>query len=215
MTNAIRIVVLASVCLSIAHVASADTLVVVGVAVNSRGERVPGALVRLYATETKLGGPLAEDRTSDRGVFSLYRANIAGDIGDLYVVYMGNDGKAQPLKVTLGNAKEGRIEARTNDLVVLPVPLANASITEPQAIAYVAAVTNTEGVLVKAGAKSRADADAAVRTQTETVLARAKVTEPAETAAAKEAIGKRLIDETFKDAIDAAHPNNASGRNAK
>jgi hypothetical protein len=192
----------------------ADTLIVVGVAVNSKGERVPGALVRLYATETKLGGPLAEDRTSDRGVFSLYRSNIAGDIGDVYVVYMGDAGKAEPLKVALGNSREGRVEARTNDLVVLTIPV-NASVTEPQAVAYIAAVTNTEGILAKAGAKSQADADAAVQQQTVTVLAQAKVTNPAETAAAKDAIGKRLIDNRFKAVIEAVRPTSAITGNAK
>ena len=174
---------------------------VVGVAVNSKGERVTGGLVRLYATQTKLGAPLAEDRTSDRGVFSLYRTNIGGDIGDLYVVYMGDGGKAEPLKVVLGTAKDGRVEVRTNDLIVLVVP-ANASVTQPEAVAYIAAVTNTEGILTKAGAKSQADADAAVRQQTATVLAQARLTDPGKTAAAKEAITKRLIDDSFKGMID-------------
>lgn len=205
---------LAWICLSAARLVYADTLIVVGVAVNSNGERVPGALVRLYATETRLGGPLAEDRTSDRGVFSLYRSNIAGDIGDVYVVYMGNAGKAEPLKVALGNVRDGRVEARTNDLVVLTIPM-NASVTEPQAVAYIAAVTNTEGILAKAGAKSQADADAAVQQQTVTVLARAKVTNPTETAAAKEAIGKRLIDDRFKAVIEAVRPTSAITGNAK
>ena len=214
MTRRPTIVLLAWICLSAARLVYADTLIVVGVAVNSNGERVPGALVRLYATETRLGGPLAEDRTSDRGVFSLYRSNIAGDIGDVYVVYMGNAGKAEPLKVALGNVRDGRVEARTNDLVVLTIPM-NASVTEPQAVAYIAAVTNTEGILAKAGAKSQADADAAVQQQTVTVLARAKVTNPTETAAAKEAIGKRLIDDRFKAVIEAVRPTSAITGNAK
>ena len=214
MTRTPRIVLLAWICLSAAPLVYADTLIVVGVAVNSNGERVPGALVRLYATQTKLGSPLAEDRTSDRGVFSLYRSNIAGDIGDLYVVYMGEAGKAEPLKVGLGNARDGRVEARTNDFVVLTIPM-NASVTEPQAVAYIAAVTNTEGILAKAGAKTQADADAAVQQQTVTVLARAKVTNPTETAAAKNAIGKRLIDDRFKAVIDAVRPTSAITGNAK
>ena len=69
--------------------ASADTLLIVGVAVDTAGARMPGALVRLYATSNVLKTPLAEDRTSERGIFSLYRTNIAGDIGDLFVVYEG------------------------------------------------------------------------------------------------------------------------------
>jgi len=157
---------------------------------------------------------LAEDRTSDRGVFSLYRTNIGGDIGDLYVVYMGDGGKAEPLKVVLGNAKDGRVEVRTNDLVVLIVPM-NASVTQPEAVAYIAAVTNTEGVLTKAGAKSQAAADAAVRQQTATVLARAGLTDPAATAAAKKEIARRLIDDSFKGVIDATSPARPPTRTAK
>ena len=73
----------------------------------------------------------------------------------------------------LGNPREGRLEARTNDLIVLQVP-ATAAVTEPQAIAYIAAVANTESVLVRAGAKSQPDADVTVQTETATVMARAR-----------------------------------------
>src|SRR4051812_10830466 len=86
----------------------AETLVVVGVMIDAKGDRVAGAPVRLCATETKLGAPLAEDRTSSRGVFTLYRTNVGGDLGELYVVYAGDDGKAEPVKVTLSPVTDGR-----------------------------------------------------------------------------------------------------------
>lgn len=77
----------------------ADTLLIVGVAADKTGQRMPGALVRLYATSNTVGEALAEDRTSERGIFTLYRTNIAGDIGDLFIVYQGEPDKvASPLK---------------------------------------------------------------------------------------------------------------------
>src|SRR5688572_30299870 len=71
--------------LAMPAIVRADTVMVVGVIVNDKQDRVGGALVRLYTTSTKIGRPLAEDRSSPRGVFRLYRTNISGDLGDLYV----------------------------------------------------------------------------------------------------------------------------------
>jgi hypothetical protein len=187
----------------------AETLVVVGVMIDAKGDRVAGAPVRLCATETKIGAPLAEDRTSSRGVFTLYRNNIGGDLGELYVVYAGDDGKAEPVKVTLSPVMDGRREARTSDLVVLTVPVATA-VAKPDALAYLAASTNTETVLVKAGIKTQAAADALIKQQTETVLARASLTGTEATAAAEDELGKRLIDGTLTGAIMSANPRAAA-----
>ena len=139
----------------------------------------------------------------------MYRNNIGGDVGELYVVYAGDDGKAEPVKVTLSPVMDGRREARTSDLVVLTVPVATA-VAKPDALAYLAASTNTETVLVKAGIKTQAAADALIKQQTETVLARASLTGTEATAAAKDELGKRLIDGTLTGAIMSANPRAAA-----
>jgi hypothetical protein len=151
-------------------IAVADTLMIIGVVVSPDGQRVAGADVRLYATLNQLGKPLAQDRTSERGIFNLYRTNIAGELGELYVVYEGNRGDAKPLNVTLKAAGDGRIEARTEDVVVLPA--ASASVTPTEAAERIAAVTETQAVLVKAGVMDQAKADATIAARTTNILTR-------------------------------------------
>ena len=150
----------------------ADTLVIVGVAVDKSGQRIPGALVRLYATSQVLKEPLAEDRTSERGIFSLYKTNVAGDIGDLFVVYEGDGDKAAlPLKVTLKKAAGTLIQSRTADLVVLPISQ-NASLSSVEASERIAAITQTQAVLVDAGVSDQTKSSEIVVSKTSEIMAR-------------------------------------------
>lgn len=150
----------------------ADTLVIVGVAVDKSGQRIPGALVRLYATSRALKEPLAQDRTSERGIFSLYRDNIAGDIGNLFVVYEGDGDKvAAPLKVTLKKATGAVFESRTADLVVLPI-MQNASLSSVEASERIAAITQTQAVLVEAGVSDQTKSSEVVVARTSEIMAR-------------------------------------------
>lgn len=152
----------------------ADTLLIIGVAVDDAGQRMPGALVRLYATSNTVGEPLAEDRTSERGIFSLYRTNIAGDIGDLFIVYQGESDKvASPLKVALRAERDGLKQSRTSDLVILTIPR-NATLTTAEAAERITAITQTEAVLVEAGVSDQAKSTEVVSTRVSELMARVK-----------------------------------------
>ena len=150
--------------------ASADTVLVVGVIVNDKQERIGGALIRLYSTSTRMGRALAEDRSSTRGVFSLYRTNIAGDLGDLYVVYEGETGTAEPIRVSLKPADGGLTQARTADMVVLTVT-AERRLSNDEAAARIAAIGQTQAILVQAGVRDAKTATEAVQLRTRQVVA--------------------------------------------
>lgn len=163
---------LVAVLLAAPYTVLADTLIIVGVAVDKSGQRIPGALVRLYATSQALKEPLAEDRTSERGIFSLNKTNIVGDIGTLFVVYEGEGDKtALPLKVTLKKVGEALIQSRTSDLVVLPI-VQNASLSTAEAAERIAAITQTQAVLVDAGVSDQAKSGAIVASRTNEIMAR-------------------------------------------
>lgn len=136
---------------------------------------MPGALVRLYATSNTIGEPLAEDRTSERGIFTLYRTNIGGDIGDLFVVYQGEPDKvASPLKVVLHAAGQGVRQSRTSDLIILQIPQ-NATLTTDEAAERITAITQTEAVLVEAGVSDEARSKAVVSTRVTDLMTRVRV----------------------------------------
>jgi len=156
----------------------ADTLIIVGVAVDKAGQRMSGALVRLYATSNTVKAALAEDRTSERGIFSLYRTNIAGDIGNLFIVYEGEQDKvAEPLKVTLRPVSEGLIQSRTSDLVILQLPQ-TATLTSDEAAERIAAVTQTQAVLVEAGAAETTVAGRVVAARSTEIMAKVAAGQP-------------------------------------
>jgi hypothetical protein len=161
---------------------AADTIMIIGVVVSKDGQRVPGANILLYATSSQLGKPLAQDRTSERGIFNLYRSNIAGDLGDLYVVYLGDAGDAAPLKVSLKAVQSGLIEARTGDVIVLPK--ATAALTPADAAERIAAITQTQSVLARAAAITQTQAEATIAARTNDVAAWIPST-PAATATVK------------------------------
>jgi hypothetical protein len=148
----------------------ADTVMVVGVVVDSRQQRVGGALVRLYTTSTKMGSALAQDRSSPHGVFRLYRTNISGDLGDLYVVYEGDTGTAEPLRVSLQPVDGGLTEARTPDIVVLTVTV-ERNLSKREAAARVEAIAKTQAILVQAGVRDAKTANEAVKLRTREVIA--------------------------------------------
>jgi hypothetical protein len=156
--------------LAVPAIVHAETVIVLGVIVNDKQERVGGALVRLYTTSTKLGRPLAEDRSSPRGVFSLYRTNISGDLGDLYVVYEEASGTAEPIRVALKPADGGRAEARTADMVVLTVT-AERQLSKDEAATRVAAIAKTQAILVQAGVRDSKTANDTVQLRTRQVIA--------------------------------------------
>jgi hypothetical protein len=156
--------------LGVPAIARADTVMVLGVIVNEKQERVGGALVRLYTTSTKIGRPLAEDRSSPRGVFSLYRTNISGDLGDLYVVYEEASGTAEPIRVSLKPADGGLTQARTADMVVLTVT-AERQLSNEEAATRVAAIAKTQAILVQAGVRDSKTANDAVQARTRQVIA--------------------------------------------
>lgn len=148
----------------------ADTLIIVGVVVDKSGQRLSGALVRLYGTAHATGQALAEDRTSERGIFSLYRTNIAGDLGELFVVYHGDVGLvANPLKVSVTTVQPGLIQSRTADLVVLTA-IPTDVLSSAAAADQIAAITNTQAVLAQVGVVTNAQADAQVAKQTEATM---------------------------------------------
>jgi hypothetical protein len=151
--------------------AYADTLSIIGVVVKKGADRAQGATVKLYSTSNKTGKPLAVDTASDRGVFNLVRTNIAGDLGDLFVVYEGGEGVADPLKVSLGSAKEGIIQVRTQDVVVKPASEVGA-LTQEQAADAMASVTSTASVLVQAGVLTEDEAKIQVTKKTTQILAK-------------------------------------------
>lgn len=156
--------------LAMPAVVRADTVMVVGVIVNDKQDRVGGALVRLYTTSTKIGRPLAEDRSSPRGVFSLYRTNISGDLGDLYVVYEEASGTAEPIRVSLKPADGGLAQARTADMVVLTVT-AERQLSREEASTRVAAIAKTQAILVQAGVRDSKTANETVQLRTRQVVA--------------------------------------------
>jgi hypothetical protein len=157
--------------LGIANAAYPDTLSIIGVVVKKGADRVQGASVKLYSTSNKTGKPLAIDTASERGVFNLYRTNIAGDLGDLFVVYEGGEGVADPLKVSLGSAKDGLIEVRTQDVVVNPAAEGGA-LTQEQAADAMASVSRTAVVLVQAGVLTEDEAKNQVTKKTTQILAK-------------------------------------------
>jgi hypothetical protein len=152
--------------------ARAETVMVLGVVVNDKQERVGGALIRLYTTSTKLGRPLAEDRSSTRGVFALVRTNIAGDLGDLYIVYEGETGTAEPLRVSLKPTDGWLTAARTADMVVLTVT-AERRLSNDEAATRIAAIGQTQAILVQAGVRDAKTANEAVQLRTRQVVAAA------------------------------------------
>jgi hypothetical protein len=156
--------------LAMPAIVHADTVMVVGVIVTEKQDRVGGALVRLYTTSTKIGRPLAEDRSSPRGVFRLYRTNISGDLGDLYVVYEEASGTADPIRVSLKPADGGLAEARTPDMVVLTVT-AERQLSKDEAATRVAAIAKTQAILVQAGVRDPKTANEAVQNRTRQVIA--------------------------------------------
>jgi hypothetical protein len=156
--------------LALPAIAHAETVMVLGVIVNEKQERVGGALIRLYTTSTQMGRPLAEDRSSTRGVFSLYRTNIAGDLGDLYVVYEGESGMAEPIRVSLKPGDAGLAEARTADMVVLTVNT-ERRLSNDEAKARIAAISSTQAILVRAGVRDAKTASDAVQLRTRQVVA--------------------------------------------
>jgi hypothetical protein len=158
--------------LAMPMVARAETVMVLGVIVNDKQERVGGALVRLYTTSTKMGRALAEDRSSTFGVFMLYRTNIAGDLGDLYIVYEGETGTAEPMRVSLKPADGGVTQARTADMVVLTVT-AERRLTNDEAATRIAAIGQTQAILVQAGVRDAKTANEAVQLRTRQVVAAA------------------------------------------
>jgi len=166
-----------------------DTLMIVGVAVKKDGQRVPGVMVRLYATANRIGRALAEDRTSERGIFNLYLTNIAGDIGELFVVYEGSEGVAEPLRVSLRMAQTGLLESRPGDLTVLPIPQ-NGQISTAEASERMTAVANTQQVLVRAGVTDQQKAEAVIASQSTKILDRLP---PSEVAHAKDATIARIV----------------------
>jgi hypothetical protein len=150
--------------------ARAETVMVVGVIVNDKQERVGGALIRLYTTSTKMGRALAEDRSSTRGIFALYRTNIAGDLGDLYVVYEGESGTAEPMRVSLKPVDGGLTQERTADMVVLTVS-AERRLSNDEAATRIAAIGQTQAILVQAGVRDAKTANEAVQLRTRQVVA--------------------------------------------
>ncbi len=173
---------------------AADTLIVVGVAVSKDGQRVPGAQVGLYATSNKVGKPLAQDRTSDRGIFNLYRSNIAGDLGELYVLYEGDSGVASPVKVSLKSPANALIDARTNDLIVLPPLPQNAQLSQDEAAQRIAAIVQTQSVLVKAGVIDQAKADVEVEAKSTATLNKVLLTTAGDVKSMKEKTEFKLMD---------------------
>ncbi|MBA2303183.1 MAG: hypothetical protein H0W08_11175 [Acidobacteria bacterium] len=104
-------------------------------------------------------------------MFNLYRTNIAGDLGDLFIVYEGGDGAAQPLKVSARSATNGLVEIRTLDVVVKPIQ--NVGVLTPeQAAETIAAITSTESVLVEAGVKDAAQAKVSGEAKAMIILAK-------------------------------------------
>jgi len=177
---------------------SADTVVIAGVAVDTNGQRIAGALIRLYGTSAATGKPLAEDRTSERGVFSLYRTNIHGDIGALYVVYEGDgDQAAKPLKVSATAVPPGVIQSRTADLVILKVPVLG-QLSSAEAAAHIAAITATRAVLVEVNALDKAQADLQVEQRTALVMQRVSWT-PANADRIKTMTVDKMAPFEFKD----------------
>jgi hypothetical protein len=166
-----RLSLCALLLLGLAEAANADTLSIIGVVVKKGADRVQGATVKLYSTSNRTGKPLAVDTASDRGVFNLYRTNVAGDFGDLFVVYEGAEGVADPLKVSLGSPKDGLIEVRTQDVVVKPATEVGV-LTQEQAADAMAAVTSTAVVLVQAGVLTEAEAKTQVTKKTTQILAK-------------------------------------------
>jgi len=166
-----RLTLCALLLLGIAEAAYADTISIIGVVVKKGADRVQGATVKLYSTSNRTGKPLAVDTASDRGVFNLYRTNIAGDFGDVFVVYDGAEGVADPLKVSLGSPKDGLIEVRTQDVVVKPAAEVGA-LTQEQAADAMAAVTSTAVVLVQAGVLTEDEAKTQVTKKTTQILAK-------------------------------------------
>ena len=152
--------------------ARAETVMVVGVIVNDKQERVGGALIRLYTTSTKMGRALAEDRSSTHGVFMLSRTNIAGDLGDLYIVYEGETGTAEPMRVSLKPADGWLTAARTADMVVLTVT-AERRLSNDEAATRIAAIGQTQAILVQAGVRDAKTANEAVQLRTRQVVAAA------------------------------------------
>jgi len=126
--------------------------------------------VRLYTTSTKMGSALAQDRSSPRGLFSLYRTNISGDLGDLYVVYEGDTGTAEPIRVSLQPVDGGLTEARTSDMVVLTLQ-AGRNIGKRDAAVRIEAIAKTEAILVQAGARDAKSANERVQHRTREVIA--------------------------------------------
>jgi hypothetical protein len=156
--------------LAMPAIVRADTVMVFGVIVNEKQDRIGGALIRLYSTSTKVGRALAEDRSSTRGVFRLYRTNISGDLGDLYVVYEGETGTAEPLRVSLKPIDPGLTEARTADMVVLTVT-AERQLSKDEAATRVGAIAKTQAILVQAGVRDSKTANETVQLRTRQVIA--------------------------------------------
>lgn len=200
MNKRLGLILLACSVLTAAPVA-ADTLMVVGVAVSKvDGRRMAGVTVRLVATSAAVG-VLAEDRTSAQGVFNLYVRNIAGAIGDLYVVYDGPDASVTPLRVSVGPSRDGIFDVRPGDLQFLALA-AQASLTADDASEHLAAVLQTHAVLVNAGVLDRAKSDQVVSQRSEDIRRRVPSLSPTNARIIENRTSERLKD--FKLPIDAS-----------
>lgn len=184
-------------CLLAAAPTSTNTLSVVGVAVNKgSGQRMAGVTVKLVATARAIG-VLAEDRTSAQGVFNLYATNIAGAIGDLYVIYDGSDAAVSPLKVSIGQARNGFIDVRPGDLVFLPLP-ATATLNSDEAAERLAAVLQTQAVLSNAGVIDQAKSDEITKARAIEIRSRVSTATPAGFEAIKVRTNEKLSDFDLK-----------------
>jgi len=172
---------------------------VVGVAVGKAdGKRMAGVTVRLVASSAAVG-VLAEDRTSAQGVFNLFVRNIAGAIGDLYVVYDGTDASVTPLRVSVGPSRDGVFDVRPGDLHFLALT-ANTSLSAEEASEHLAAVLQTQAVLVSAGVLDRAKSDQVVSARSEDIRRRVPSLSPANARVIENRTSERLKD--FKLPID-------------
>lgn len=151
-----------------------DTLIVVGVAVDEQGRRLPGIAVTLLAGAAGLG-LLAEDRTSATGVFSLHAQNLAGPIPELAVVHESESAVAKPVRVKVGGSKNGLYDVRAADLRVLPLvqalfgpaspgrsgsPIGGTPTTDGGSALRYAALAETQDAFVLAGLKTPEQATA-------------------------------------------------------
>jgi Fungal chitosanase of glycosyl hydrolase group 75 len=136
-----------------AMTACADTISIIGVVIRSgTGERVAGGAVGLYAEKDKdSGGKLGSDVTSSRGVYGIIVKNVAPNIGKLWVLYEGTDGRGVQ-EVDLTGSRDAVRSAKVDDLQVQDIPKDGK--LSPEA---------TEKLMVAANASSAVKAKAGVK----------------------------------------------------